>query len=71
MNVLGLSCWFHDSSAALVVDGKVVAAAAEERFTRVKHDTTFPYESIDYCLNSQGITFDDLSMETRSIPYST
>jgi carbamoyltransferase len=62
MNVLGLSCWFHDSSAALVVDGKVVAAVSEERFTRIKHDTTFPYKSIDYCLKSQGITFDDIDV---------
>lgn len=54
--ILGLSCYYHDSAAALLKDGSVVAAAAEERFTRVKHDHSFPINAIQYCLQSQKIT---------------
>jgi carbamoyltransferase len=53
--ILGLSAYFHDSAAALVVDGRVVAAAQEERFTRVKHDARFPERAIAYCLAQAGI----------------
>jgi carbamoyltransferase len=60
MYVLGIGCYYHDSSAALVLDGKAVAAAQEERFTRVKHDTSFPSESVRYCLASQGISIGDV-----------
>ncbi|RLT19999.1 MAG: hypothetical protein DWI28_01905, partial [Planctomycetota bacterium] len=48
--ILGLSCFYHDSAAALVRDGVIVAAAQEERFTRKKHDPAFPSNAIDYCL---------------------
>src|SRR6266850_1699646 len=48
--ILGLSAFYHDSAAALVVDGEIVAAAQEERFTRVKHDHNFPKHAVDYCL---------------------
>lgn len=61
MYILGLSCYYHDASAALLKDGKVVAAAQEERFTRKKHDTSFPINAIKYCLNSQNITINDIS----------
>ena len=54
--ILGLSAFFHDSAAALVVDGKIVAAAQEERFTRRKHDAAFPQHAIDYCLRTGGLT---------------
>jgi len=60
MYVLGLSCFYHDSSAALLKDGKIVAAAQEERFTRKKHDTSFPINAIEYCLKSQKIDIDDI-----------
>ncbi|MCK5321958.1 MAG: hypothetical protein KAJ47_01725, partial [Candidatus Aenigmarchaeota archaeon] len=60
MYILGVSCYYHDSSAALLRDGVVVAAVEEERFTRKKHDTSFPINSIKYCLDSQGITIDDI-----------
>ncbi len=50
MRVLGISCWYHDAAAALVVDGEVVAAAQEERFTRRKHDAEFPAHATRYCL---------------------
>jgi carbamoyltransferase len=50
MNILGISAYYHDSAAALVVDGELVAAAQEERFTRVKHDAGFPEHAVRYCL---------------------
>lgn len=56
MNVLGISCFYHDSAACLIKDGIVVAAAEEERFTRKKHDTSFPINAISYCLKEGGIT---------------
>ena len=61
MYILGLSCYYHDSSAALLKDGVIVAGAEEERFTRKKHDTSFPINAVKYCLESQGITIDDVS----------
>lgn len=60
MKTLGLSCYFHDAAAALVVDGAVVAAAEEERFTRVKHDSRFPERAVDFCLDHAGLTAGDL-----------
>lgn len=60
MYVLGISCYYHDSSAALLKDGIIVAAAQEERFTRKKHDTSFPINSIKYCLKSENITSEDI-----------
>ena len=50
MNILGISAFYHDSAAALVRDGELVAAAQEERFTRKKHDAAFPEHAIAYCL---------------------
>jgi carbamoyltransferase len=55
MHILGLSAFYHDSAAALVVDGKIVAAAQEERFTRKKHDSNFPAHACAYCLEAGGI----------------
>ena len=52
--VLGISAYYHDAAAALVVDGEIVAAAQEERFTRVKHDASFPTNAIRYCLDEAG-----------------
>src|SRR5882672_6820553 len=60
MNVLGVSCYFHDAAAALLRDGVLVAAAEEERFTRKKHDFEFPQQAIDFCLRTAGITTADL-----------
>ena len=60
MNILGISCFYHDAAAALVVDGRLVAAAQEERFSRKKHDHEFPAKAIEYCLNSAGIQAEDL-----------
>jgi len=58
--ILGISAFYHDSAAALVVDGRIVAAAQEERFTRKKHDPNFPQNAMDYCLGEAGITAADL-----------
>ncbi len=58
--ILGISAFYHDSAAALVVDGEIVAAAQEERFTRKKHDAEFPVEAIRYCLDEAGINGKDL-----------
>ena len=55
MNILGLSAFYHDSAACLVVDGELVAAAQEERFTRKKHDSGFPARAAQYCLNSANL----------------
>ncbi|MCX6290584.1 MAG: carbamoyltransferase [Bacteroidetes bacterium] len=60
MNILGLSAFYHDSAAALVQDGKIVAAAQEERFTRKKHDPGFPSNAIKFCLEFSGLTINDL-----------
>ena len=54
MKILGISCWYHDAAAALVVDGEIVAAAQEERFTRRKHDAEFPENAVRYCLAEGG-----------------
>ena len=61
MNILGLSCFYHDSAACLVVDGTIVAAAQLERFTRKKHDPRFPKEAIDYCLREGRLSISDLN----------
>ncbi len=60
MYILGISCFYHDSSAALIKDGKVVIAIQEERLTRKKHDTSFPINAIKYCLKSQNVTIEDI-----------
>ena len=60
MIVLGISCYYHDSGAALVRDGELVAAAEEERFSRRKHDNRFPRLAIDYCLGEAGITANEV-----------
>lgn len=60
MRILGVSAFYHDSAAALVVDGKIIAAAQEERFTRKKHDPGFPHEAIAYCLKEGGLKLSDV-----------
>ena len=60
MYILGISCYYHDSSAALLKDGKIVAAAEEERFTRKKHDSSFPINAVRFCLSSQNISMKDI-----------
>ncbi|MCU1330387.1 MAG: Carbamoyltransferase [Bryobacterales bacterium] len=60
MRVLGISAYYHDSAAALLEDGKIVAAAQEERFTRIKHDPAFPVHAIAYCLSQQHARLSDI-----------
>ena len=60
MNILGISCFYHDSAACILRDGRVLGAAQEERFTRVKHDHSFPRHAADYCLSRVGLTSGDL-----------
>jgi carbamoyltransferase len=60
MRILGISAFYHDSAAALVEDGRIVAAAQEERFSRVKHDARFPRSAIDYCLEASGAQAKDV-----------
>jgi len=59
--ILGISAFYHDSAAALLIDGKIVAAAQEERFTRKKHDSSFPTNACRYVLQEAGLNFKDLS----------
>ena len=60
MYILGISAYYHDSAACLVKDGEIIAAAQEERFTRIKHDHSFPTNAIKYCLKEAGISGADL-----------
>jgi len=60
MNILGISCYYRDAAAALLRDGQLIAAAEEERFTRVKHDFSFPKSAIQFCLDTAGIRGSDV-----------
>jgi carbamoyltransferase len=60
MNILGISCYYHDSAVAILVDGILIAAAEEERFTRKKHDYSYPQHAINFCLKRAGLTAADL-----------
>src|SRR5437660_12249059 len=60
LSILGISAFYHDSAAALLMDGEIVAAAQEERFTRIKHDHNFPKHAVDYCLKEAGLTPEQL-----------
>jgi carbamoyltransferase len=60
MNILGISAFYHDSAACLVQDGKIISAAQEERFTRKKHDSAFPVNAINFCLEDSNLTVNDL-----------
>ena len=59
--ILGISAYYHDSAAALVVDGRIIAAAQEERFSRKKHDPGFPAGAIDYCLKEAGLQLSEIT----------
>ncbi|MGK0442917.1 MAG: carbamoyltransferase, partial [Pseudohongiellaceae bacterium] len=58
--ILGISAYYHDSAAALINSGSILAAAQEERFSRKKHDPCFPSQAIQFCLDQAGITLQDL-----------
>ena len=59
--ILGISAYYHDSAAAVLLDGRIIAAAQEERFTRKKHDASFPAGAIAYCLQEAGLEMSDLA----------
>ena len=70
MKILGLNFFHADTSAALVIDNKIVAAVEEERFSRIKHFSGFPVQSINYCLNHANLKFEDLDfISVNSNPY--
>ena len=58
--VLGISAYYHDSAAAIVCNGEIIAAAQEERFSRKKHDASFPKQAIEYCIKEANINIEDL-----------
>jgi len=62
MYILGISCFYHESAASLLKDGRVVAASAQERFSRKKHDSDFPKAAVDFCLKKAGITVKNLDL---------
>lgn len=62
MNILGISAFYHDSAACLVQDGKIISAAQEERFTRIKHDHSFPEHAVKFCLDYAGLLGQDLDL---------
>src|SRR3989344_8155941 len=61
MYILGISCYYHDSAAVLTLDGKIIAAADEERFSRLKHDESFPKLAVEFCLRKAGIKIDEIN----------
>ena len=61
MYILGISCFYHDAAACLLKDGHIIAAAQEERFSRIKHDQEFPERAIKYCLKEAGIGINDVA----------
>jgi len=62
VRILGISAWYHDSAACLVENGRIVAAAQEERFTRKKHDPGFPTHAVAYCLREAGVSLDQIDV---------
>ena len=60
MYILGISAFYHDSAACIIKDGIIIAAAQEERFSRIKHDANFPKNAINYCLSEAGINPDEI-----------
>ncbi|MCF7908417.1 MAG: carbamoyltransferase [Candidatus Omnitrophica bacterium] len=62
MNILGISAFYHDSAACLIQDGQIVSAVQEERFSRKKHDSSFPKNAINYCLENSGLTSKELDL---------
>src|SRR5262249_47463224 len=62
MRILGISAYYHDSAACLVIDGQIVAAAPEGRVTRKKHDAAFPSHAVAFCLKHTGLTIDEIDL---------
>ena len=62
MIILGISCFYHDAAAAVVVDGRLTAAAGQERFSRIKHDQDLPKEAVRFCLETAGAQMKDIDL---------
>jgi carbamoyltransferase len=62
MNILGISCYYHDSAAAIIQDGNIIAAVEEERFSRIKFDDSFPKQAIDWCIKESGLSPNDIDV---------
>ncbi|MDO6596433.1 carbamoyltransferase [Oceanihabitans sp. 2_MG-2023] len=62
MNIIGISCFYHDAAACLIHNGKLISAAQEERFSRIKHDKSFPKKAIDFCLKENKLTISDIDL---------
>ncbi len=60
MVIIGISAYYHDSAACIIINGEIIAAVQEERFSRIKNDDKFPHKSILYCLNESRIKFEDI-----------
>ena len=60
MKILGISAFYHDSAAALIINGEIISAVQEERFTRIKHDSSFPLNAITFCLEDNSISIKDI-----------
>tara|TARA_B100000745_G_scaffold24332_1_gene16088 strand:+ start:707 stop:892 length:186 start_codon:yes stop_codon:yes gene_type:complete len=58
-SILGISAFYHDSAAALIVDGKIIAAAQEERFSRKKHDSSYPFNAVDFVLKRANLSLNN------------
>ena len=59
-NILGISAFYHDSAATLIVDGQIIAAAQEERFTRIKHDSNYPFYAVEFVLKFANVKFEQV-----------
>ena len=59
-SILGISAFYHDSAATLIINGEIIAAAQEERFTRIKHDSSYPFNSIEFVLNFSGLKLNEI-----------
>ena len=60
LKIIGISAFYHDSAAALIINGVIISACQEERFTRKKHDSSFPYNSIKFCLKNSNLSILDI-----------
>ena len=60
VKILGISAFYHDSAAALIIDGEIIAAAQEERFTRIKHDNNYPFNAVEFLLNSKKLEISEI-----------
>ena len=58
--IIGISCFYHDSAAAIIKDGEIISAVQEERFSRIKHDSSFPENAIKYCLSENNLNLNDI-----------